>query len=112
MRDTVPKVFAVSAALRGGVVTLITVGVLGFGVRLIVPGIIEDASAAVGAVVWGCGLTAGITVGVSTWRVRRREWRSLCGRCLNCGYDLRATTDRCPECGTPKFSTRSVFRNL
>ncbi len=32
-------------------------------------------------------------------RKEEREAREVDGRCLYCGYDLRASSERCPECG-------------
>ena len=49
---------------------------------------------------WLLALTTSITplawVGL---RLRRRYYKKR-GLCVACGYDLRATPERCPECGT------------
>jgi hypothetical protein len=53
-----------------------------------------------GAPAWAVCL--GLAILPAAWLVRwrRGRLRRRAGLCPTCGYDLRATPDRCPECGT------------
>jgi hypothetical protein len=46
-------------------------------------------------VLWMCRLAR---IVIRRTRLERRSRNSLCP---SCGYDLRASQERCPECGTP-----------
>lgn len=60
---------------------------------------------------WGFGFPAWLAFAVTfalpaarivpIYRTLRRRRLRDAGLCERCGYDLRATTGRCPECGTP-----------
>ena len=61
------------------------------------------------------GLVVIVTGALPAWvitsrvaRAVRRIERATTGRCVNCGYDLRASSRRCPECGV---EPGSVTRN-
>ena len=49
---------------------------------------------------WSMLLVPAMPFAFAIARWRRRRSRIRRGLCLVCGYDLRATPDRCPECGT------------
>ena len=50
-------------------------------------------------------VTPGEMAAKALWRRRRSERRRRAGQCQQCGYDRRATPERCPECGSvpPEF---------
>jgi hypothetical protein len=67
------------------------VGIEVSGVMTVAPIWVAMVPTAVLPIVWVMRRIRG-----SNWR--ERVTRGLCGRC---GYDLRASPDRCPECGEP-----------
>jgi hypothetical protein len=68
------------------------------------------AFSAIGIPCWmltvALGLIPAAMAGVRVWRIGRA--RSQRGLCPNCGYDLRATPDRCPECGMTPAQSRDA----
>jgi hypothetical protein len=52
-----------------------------------------------GAPMWALGVPLLLPLTVMVFRNRRRVRRQRAGLCIHCGYDLRASPDRCPECG-------------
>jgi hypothetical protein len=57
---------------------------------------------------WFPAFLLGLFPAILFFRRRGKSDRSSTGICQVCGYDLRATPDRCPECGTVPPKTEVV----
>lgn len=93
---------AVQSSFIGLVAAFVAGSVLGIAVRVIAPGSMDDEHrlrTAVGVYVSSSAI--GVLVGLRAWRKRRCILRLYHGLCVACGYDLRESRERCPECGTP-----------
>jgi hypothetical protein len=60
---------------------------------------ITSSSYTVAVSYWVLFMVSGMWPGLWMWCWWRRRARPTAGVCSKCGYDLRASPDRCPECG-------------
>jgi len=66
---------------------------------------IELTFRAAGAPMWALAVPLLLPLPILLLRAARRSRRRRRGMCIRCGYDLRASPERCPECGAAGHSS-------
>jgi hypothetical protein len=61
------------------------------------------------APLWALWTTASLPVLFVLVKAAKRTWRSRSNLCVNCGYDLRGSSEKCPECGHPLHTHKGAL---
>lgn len=89
--------------------TLLALAMLYMTVTMLVGLILTQYVGSPDLVRFVAGASCGVVVSLAAWRLFRNRTRYHLRKklvqlgvpiCIPCGYDLRASTERCPECGT------------
>lgn len=77
------------------------------GIELLPPAILGAWGGLLGMLFWVVLVERFLLPVWEGMRDAERKYRLRRGLCLKCGYDLRASGDRCPECGTTPTDVRT-----
>jgi hypothetical protein len=77
-----------------------------FAMYLVAPGGLTSGYVATAS--YACAIVASYLF--LRWRAKQLRSKRK-GKCAICGYDLRATPDRCPECGQPVAEARTTSQS-
>lgn len=59
---------------------------------------------------WFVAILAAAPAVLRLWHAKQLRTRKTQGLCSSCGYDLRATPNRCPECGKRTIAKESAMK--